>query len=184
MTKSFTMTNTNTALGMAGGAVALVGGIAALATGVGAVAGLGAIAGGVGSIVNAGKSGYQTVSSMMAEMKDKDVQPPQAHGSFSASINVANNIHTFCLHQRTIRAERAKQIDDYFTMYGYKVNAIGEVNRHARTNFTYVKTAGCHIFATFNNEDTIKIESIYDNGITFWQPGSPVGDYSVNNSTL
>lgn len=155
-----------------GGAVAAVAG---LATGNLAVAGAGA---------TAAIGGAQKIGSLLAQKADMQIQPPQAKGSFSANVNITAGRHTFSFYKKSVTAERARIIDDYFTMYGYKINRVKVPNIHARKSHTYVKTIGCHIEANLCNEDATKIESIFDNGVTFWTDGDRIGRYSDDNSTL
>ena len=90
----------------------------------------------------------------------------------------------FEFRQKYLRPEIAKMIDDYFTMYGYKVNALKYPNIHNRTKWTYIKTSGCSVAGTIPNEDADRICDIFDNGITFWVNASEVGNYSLTNNTL
>lgn len=122
------------------------------------------------------------IGSLMAAKKDMEVQPPQARGNFSASINRANATATFAWHNKSITAEYAMIIDRYFDMYGYRVNRYEVPNIAARPAYTYIKTVGCNIHGNLCNDDLSKIRSIYDHGITFWKDGNEVGNYSLNNS--
>jgi hypothetical protein len=140
-------------------------------TGVGVAAGLGVAA-----------SGALDIANQIGQNKDKELEPPQAKGTFSTSVNITNNMHSFTLYERCVGAERARIIDDYFTMYGYKLNRVQTPNINARPAFTYIKTVGCHIRGDMCNEDTVKVEAIFDHGITFWKNGDKVADYSQNNT--
>ena len=87
----------------------------------------------------------------------------------------------------SIRAREAENIDNFFTMYGYTCDRVQVPNRHARPKFTYIKTQGCRIKPKGNGVpanymDTIC--SIYDSGITFWDKGATIGDYTVNNAPV
>lgn len=156
----------------------LAGGLAA-----GASIATGNILGAGGGVATA-VSGYSDIASLLATKADRAIEPPQARGTFSANINVAANMNKFVFYRKWISAEYARRIDDYFTLYGYKINRVQTPNRHARKAFTYVKTIGCHIAANLCNEDTVKIESIYDQGITWWVNGDSIGNYDLDNSTL
>lgn len=165
----------NTSLGGVAGAASLIGGIA---TGNPMLA----VGGGLG-LAGSLSSGHQQMSDLMAQKRDRAIQPPQSKGSFSSNINIVNGCHTFSFYDRCIQKEYAQQIDDYFTMYGYKINRVQTPNIHARTNFTYIKTVGCKIIG-LNNEDSTKIESVFNNGITFWTSGDGIGSYQYSNNTL
>lgn len=129
-------------------------------------------------------SGMMQKEQLLAAKADKAVEPPQARGSFSTSVNMTSNKHCFTVQRKTITAEYAKRIDDYFTMAGYKINQVKTPNRHARKSFTYIKTIDCHISSNLCNEDAVKIEQIFDKGITWWVNGDKICDYSQDNGTL
>lgn len=157
------------ALTVAGGAVATV---ASLYTGngMGAVAGVGAMVGGA-----------QQIGALLAQRKDMQTQPPQAKGHASASVNTVAGFQTFTVKKKTVDLYHAQIIDDYFTMYGYKINRVQKPLINARPAFTYVKTVGCKIAGNLCIEDLTKIESIFDRGVTFWRHGNFIGDYSIDN---
>lgn len=146
------------------------------------------VVGGVGAVVG----GAQQIGGIMAQKKDMAVQPPQSRGGFSSSVNVVANTNTFTFYTKHIDKEHAKAIDDYFTMYGYKINRVQKPNLCARPAFTYIKTVGCNISGNtgsnykygpwFCTEDRVKITSIFDKGITFWVNGDRIADYSQNNA--
>ena len=164
-------TNTSV-LKVAGGVVA---GVAGLATGSLIAAGSGAMT---------AVSGAQQIAGLLAQKADMEIQPPQARGSFSSNVNMTAGLHTFSFYRKSIDAEHARIIDDYFTMYGYKVNRVKTPAIHARENFTYVKTVGCKIQSDMCIEDVVKIENIFDHGITFWTNGDRIGDYSQSNNPI
>lgn len=137
------------------------------------------IGGGVAAMGN----GLNSVFSLMAAEKDQQVQPLQARGNHSVNVNVANGKQTFTFYKKTVTEERARMIDDYFTTYGYKLARVDTPNIKARPKFTYIKTVGCHLLdAKMNTEDRTKIETIFDNGLTFWRDANGVCNYSVDNS--
>lgn len=128
--------------------------------------------------------GAMSITNQLAQNKDRDVQPPQARGIQSTSVNVTNGFQTFTICHKAITDEYAKMIDDYFTMYGYKVSKVKVPNIHVRENFTYTKTIGCSCHGLVPQNDLVKIGEIFDNGITFWTDPTMIGDYSVSNNTL
>ena len=129
-------------------------------------------------------SGLTQTAELLATRADKALQPPQGRGQASANINVVNNTQTFSFYFKSVNAETARVIDDYFTKYGYKVNRIQYPNPKARPHFTFIKTIGCHIDSYLCEEDAVKIESIFDNGVTFWREGNSIGNYFLNNTPV
>ena len=173
--------STETAVGSALMGVGMIaaGAIATAATsGLGAAAGIGAVGAGVSTLYSA----YNQVGAIMAQKEDAKAQPPQSKGAFSSTVNVAAGRQTFTFYYKCIRPEYARQIDDFFTMYGYRLNRVQQPVINARPAFTYVKTVGCKVGGAICNEDTILIEKIFDTGLTFWKNGDKIGDYSQDNS--
>ena len=168
----FAVENQSAAISMGAGAISVA---ASLMTG----NVIGAGAGALGII-----GGAQKISSIIAQKQDMSVQPPQAKGRFSSNVNITAGKQTFSFYKKTVSREIAKVIDDYFTMYGYKINRVQTPNIHTRKSHTYIKTVGCHIEADLCNEDATKIESIFDNGVTFWTDGDRIGQYNDNNNPL
>lgn len=157
---------------MVGSAVTAVGG---LATG-----NLIMAAGGAAGFV----SGLQQITGQMARKADMAIQPPQARGSFSSNVNMTAGKQTYTFYKKTVSAEYARAIDDFFTMYGYKINRVQTPGIYNRSAFTYVKTVGCAIEGNMCVEDITKIESIYDRGITFWVDGDKIGAYGQTNTPI
>lgn len=164
-----------------GGAIGLVAG---LATG-----NVASAVGGAGMAI----AGARQIETLMAQKADMSIQPPQSRGAFSSNVNMVAKAHTFTFYTKGIDYEHAKAIDDYFTMYGYKLNQVQKPNLCARPAFTYIKTVGCNISSRmgqpisrpgpqFCTEDRIKITSIFDHGITFWVNGDRIADYSQPNT--
>ena len=91
------------------------------------------------------------------------------------------NYHYIALYRMCIKPYFAKKIDDYFTKYGYAINELGYPNPKARPHFTFIKTVGCDVKASLPSQLVEQINSIHDNGITFWKNLDSIGDYSLDN---
>ena len=178
--QSNAMSNVNitTAVGIAGGVATMIGGaVTANPLGIG---------GGIAAAGHSALSGYSQVKEMLALKADMEARPPQARGSTSASLNVRDQCQTFSLYDRCVNYERAEIIDNYFSLYGYRINRVQTPNIHARQDYTYVKTIGCHVHGNLNNADIQAIENVFNNGITFWTDGDQIGEYrnEVGNMKL
>ena len=152
--------------------VSMVGGAVSMFTG--------NLVGGASMIVG----GLVNIGNTLSQKKDMSVQPPQAKGNHSGSVNLANGFPLFTIYRKCIDRERAKIIDDFFTMFGYKTLRVKVPNRNVRENFTYTKTQNCHVSGNLCTDDLRKIESIYDNGVTFWVDGDSIGNYTLSNNCL
>lgn len=80
--------------------------------------------------------------------------------------------------------DNIKMIDDYFTMYGYKVGAIQKPNMHLRENFTYIQTVGLCVTGVIPKLAVDEWNTQLNKGLTFWTNHSNMLDYSVSNNVL
>lgn len=128
--------------------------------------------------------GEQQIGSELGAIFQHATEPPQARGEVEGSANVGMGIHTFHIIKKCINAERAKIIDDYFTMYGYKQNKVKIPGMRTRPKFNYVKTIDANIVGDIPSDDMKELKAIFDSGITFWHDPNYFCDYSVANGTL
>ena len=164
----------NVGLGAGAGALSIIGGIGAIASGAGAPVGVGMIAGGIGSI-----------ASSMGQVYQHSMDATSFKGNVNGgSINVAGERNGFYFYRMSIRYEYAAKIDNYFSMFGYKVNRIGVPHVHARAYYDYCKTIDVHISGDIPEADMIKLRNIFNNGCTFWHYTNYFMNYNVNNSIL
>ena len=78
----------------------------------------------------------------------------------------------------------ARVIDNYFTMYGYKVNRLKVPNIYGRENWNYVKTIGANIEGDIPEEDINELKNIFNAGVTLWHNASTYLDYTQSNSII
>lgn len=145
-------------------------------------------------LVNSALSLYNTIGSITANVADLKQTPDTLTGNaMNGSVNVAGKRFGFAIRTRAIKAEYARIIDDYFSMFGYarhivKKPAVKDSNQHKRRYWNYIKTQGCIIHPATGtglpSDDEKKIAQIFDNGITFWDTLGHVGNYSLTNSIV
>jgi hypothetical protein len=125
------------------------------------------------------------VASQMSQMYQASIQPDQSKGHFGGgSLRYAENSLDFYFAHMTIKAEFAKRIDNYFTMYGYKVNTLKVPETTSRSRWNYIQTIDVNIEGAIPAEDMKKLKSIYDNGVTLWHTSDNFLDYSLTNSIV
>ena len=152
----------------------LVAGGVMMASGVGSPAGEALIAGSVMGIAESVKTIYQ-----------HSFSPVQAEGDVnSGDITFSSVRNSFDAHKCQIREEYARIIDNYFSMFGYKVNTLKTPQFESRSNWNYIKTKGLNITGDIPQDDMQKIKEIFDSGITFWHNPEYFLDYSQSNSIV
>lgn len=122
------------------------------------------------------------VAQLIGNSMQKESVPPQYKGnSGNGVLDVSLDIKGFLINKMSLRVEKLKIIDDYFTMFGYACKRIKTPNRNVRPKYTYCKTVDCTITGTVPGDHEKIICDVYNKGITFWKNGSEVGNYSVDN---
>ena len=102
----------------------------------------------------------------------------------SGDIGFAYDKMSPTYYKMTIKSEYARIIDNWFTMYGYKVNALKTPNIHKRSNWDYIKTIQVNLEGNIPEVDLDSIRSLFNNGCTFWHTTTYFLDYSRTNSIL
>lgn len=149
-------------------------GVGMIATGYGAPVGAGLIASGVGGVANT-----------LTENHKASLTPDQANGNQSiGDITYSAGKSGFTAYKLSIRKERAKAIDDYFSMFGYKVNTLKVPSLNSRSKWNYIKTIDINITANIPQDDLQRIKEMFNTGITLWHDSAHFLDYSQTNSIV
>lgn len=124
-----------------------------------------------------GKS-YNFISNLAQQKAQMAEIPTTLAGSFDENLGYIIDINGFTISRVRVTNSVAKRIDDYFSVYGYKIMDWQVPKLKVRSKWTFIKTAGCAIKP--NNipsqfEDAIN--QIFDNGITFWNDTSNFMNY-------
>lgn len=112
--------------------------------------------------------------------------PNRTAGTNTADVNFASNDTTFKIEHMRIKTEHLRQIDDYFTRFGYKVIRVKVPNITGRASFNYIEIGQGERFAfgEVPAESLTEINMIAQNGLTIWHNHANIGNYSVNNSII
>ena len=127
-----------------------------------------------------------TIAGIMHQRQVARLTPQQAKGNASTGTlaYATNALGRFTARKMSCKYEYIKAVDDYFQVFGYKVNRLGKPLTAHRQNWWYTKTAGANIDGNIPNEDMQIIKSIYNNGVTYWRNPANIKDYSVSNNIV
>ena len=143
---------------------------------------------GVGALVNpavAVLGGVGVITDLLKEKEKREKSPIQAKGNVNVGdVTYSSGMNKFTYSKMSCRYEYAKRIDDYFSMFGYKVNSVKIPNITGRTYWNYVKTVDCNFEGDIPQIYLNKIKEIFNNGITFWHDTTKFLDYSQNNAIV
>lgn len=139
-------------------------------------------AGNVGGI-NGVMSAATQAANILASEYQHSIIPDKMHGSANAgdilAVSGQSGFYTYC---RTIKPEYAKIIDDFWNLYGYKVNTVKVPNITGRPHWNYVKTQNAMVTGSCPFSAISHMRNILNNGITYWHNPNEVGNYELDNS--
>jgi len=145
---------------------------------------IGAKAGGGDPTVTAlagGLGGVAGILGDVAQLVDLERRPPQINGTQTSSADYAITAKNFYYGSKSINRYYAQMLDNYFDMFGYKVNRVKVPEMTSRPYWNYVKCGYVSITGSVPADAMHDIEQIFMKGITFWKNGNNVGDYSLYN---
>lgn len=157
------------------------GNIIAQATGAIAGIALAPTTGGASLAVTAGTVG--SVAGTVASFYDRSKQGSKAEGTLTSStVNVNYGRMTFTTQEMSISKEYAKIIDEFFNMFGYKINRVKRPEIYTRRAFNYIKTNGMKITGNIPQKYKDELNNAFDRGMTFWESYANMFRYDQNNS--
>jgi hypothetical protein len=125
-----------------------------------------------------------SIQQINAKIKDINNTPPSiAKMGSNTSYTIGNNFNGVFIIKKQIKAEYIKKLQDFFNLYGYKVNEVKLPNLHTRQNWNFVQTADCVLTGNINNEDLNELKSVFNNGITLWHTDQ-IGNYALENGVI
>ena len=125
-------------------------------------------------------SGVMGFAETIGGFYERSLQPNALKGSASGGGNIAAGIHNFRITRKAIARERIEIIDDYFQMYGYKVNHLGTPDIRSRPHWNYLQLSDVNVFGNFPSADLTTIRESLRRGVTFWHNDN-IGNYNRTN---
>lgn len=144
---------------------------------------------GAGAVTGGLTSGLLAVIDNIAKTETAKIMPDQAKGNVNVSdLNIGyfgqSTPELFSIKAMCVKAEYARIIDNFFTMFGYKVNVVKTPSITGRSYWNYVKTIDCNIEGNVPQEDLQVVRNIFNNGCTFWHGAENMYNYNLNNSIV
>lgn len=139
-----------------------------------------AATGNVAGLVN----GSLSLANMEAKQADMKNKPDSMNGVPQGNDLLYSGAAGIFINQETCRKEYIKNIDDFFSRYGYLVNEVKKPLLKTRINFNYIETKGCIILGDIPAEDRLKLQGLFDSGLTIWHNIATFGDIQVSNNSI
>lgn len=149
----------------------------------------GNIAGVVGEAVNAISQPANEYINQTLNEYSASIQADLFRGTLgNSNLLVAQGENKLFYRRMCIPYEYARSIDTFFTMFGYACNRVKQPNvcsgKGLRPHWNYIQTSGCVARGSVPSPDMQIICKIFDSGITFWENGEEIGNYSYDNSPV
>lgn len=146
------------------------------------------IAIGSGNIAGAGLTVVGSVEGVISSLIQKNAHemiPSTVRGQLNlGDLNNASGNNTFHFYKMTIKQEYAKIIDEFFSMYGYKINLVKIPSLFGRSNWNYLKTKNVNLVGNIPQKDLEELKEMFNRGVTIWHSANTFLDYSQNNTII
>ena len=109
------------------------------------------------------------ISSILSQAYKASIAADISKGNLNnGGPNTANHKQQFYGGRCSVSGQYMLMIDDYFNMFGYKVNAIKIPQFDSRPYYNYIKTSGVNLIAEIPLDAIKDIKAMFDNGTTIW----------------
>ena len=143
------------------------------------------LTGNLGGMVSGALSMGQIAADAQQQISVADMTPDSAKGnSNTGDFNFTVGKTVFTAYKMSCKNEYIQLIDNFFSMFGYKVNRVGVPHVTGRRYWNYVKTGHIDITGNIPQDDMNSIKKLFNTGITFWHDPTKYLDYSQNNAIV
>ena len=130
-------------------------------------------------------------ASEYAMLQDLRSQTSTLGGMASGYFNLLYAQNFFIAYRVTVNATVAKQYDDYFTMFGYAVDALKTPNfigSQRRSAYNFCKTRNASVTSKTSADNSVPTRALSDfksalnNGVCWWEVLSNTGNFNIPNN--
>ena len=146
-------------------------------------AGLQSLVGGLtGDITNIAVGMRGVWNTMQEQYRHALISPTVGGNVNSGDVSAISGLMAFQYYKMGIKAEFARNIDNFFEMFGYKLNKVDTINTSSRSNWNYIKTIDVNMTGDIPERDLQELKDLYNGGFTIWHTTTYFMDYSQTNS--
>lgn len=128
-------------------------------------------------------SGVSSIAGIVAKISDAAKVPYSAVSGIGKGGNYVAGKQSHRLWRRALKLENYQWIDNYFSMYGYKVNRMATPQFRTRQYWNFYKIPICNIYGNIPGEDIERIKDMFNRGITLWNT-TDVGNYHNGDNPI
>lgn len=147
-------------------------------------AGLNGVSGMIENAINYEQNEVLAQNAISQEKEMHSIIPPATKGSIGADVTLfALGKYSFKWYGKTITYNYAESIDNYFSLYGYRVDTVKIPNFSGRKSWNFVQTIGAIVTGNAPLYAREGFRGLLNKGIRFWH-GDYIGDYTRDNSII
>lgn len=141
----------------------------------------GAIKGGeTGGIAGAIGGAASGIAGSLGQISKDTHDTSTLSGSSGGSVLWSRSLQEVFCQVRQIREEYARIVDQYFDMYGYRINRVKRPQMEGRPAWNYIKCKNVALTGKIPADAQELIKSVIEHGVTFWK--TDFHNYSADNS--
>lgn len=139
----------------------------------------GLASGGTAGAIIGGAGGVASILDTMAQYSKDTHDTSRLSGASNGNVLWSSQLKDARCQVKMIKAEYARTIDQFFDMYGYKVNRVKRPQMDGRPSWNYIKCKNVALTGKIPVDAEMLIKSVIENGVTFWK--TTFHNYSANN---
>ena len=126
------------------------------------------------------------IAGLIGQFYSASLLPNISHGGNCGDVSFSTNTNRFDYNTYRLCDEELKQIDDYFTRFGYKINETKLPNITGRRywNFLEIGKDECIGYGTVPSKYMEEINNICRQGVTIWHEHDSIGNFNLTNSIV
>lgn len=148
----------------------------------GAVSGsaTGGIAGGGIGVLGGIAGGFSSIVGAVGQWSKDSHDTSRLNGNSAGNILWSRHLQEIKVQVKQIREEYARTVDQFFDMYGYKVNRVKRPQMEGRPAWNYIKCSNVALTGKVPADAQELIKCVIEHGVTFWK--TTFHNYSADNS--
>lgn len=133
-----------------------------------------------GGLIGAGAGAANSVLTNIGQISRDTHDTSTLSGSSGGSVLWSRSLQEVFCQVRQVREEYARIVDQYFDMYGYKVNRVKRPQMEGRPSWNYIKCKNVALTGDVPVDAQELIKGVIEHGVTFWK--TAFHDYSADNT--
>lgn len=133
-----------------------------------------------GGLAGAVGGGLSAVAGSIGQISRDTHDTSTLSGSSGGNVLWSRSLQEVYCQVRQIREEYARIVDQFFDMYGYKINQVKRPQMEGRPAWNYIKCKNVALTGDIPADAQELIKSVIEHGVTFWK--TTFHNYSADNS--